>query len=107
VSDTAISTATERQRSGLKPFPKGVSGNPAGRPKQYRGFIDEMRDRAPKAIEKIDAALNSDNYERQQWAVQQILDRAFGKPRQQLDVTVTDVAQVVAILAARRQRVSE
>jgi hypothetical protein len=103
-SENAVVPRRRGRIENLKNFPKGVSGNPNGRPVIAEGFVEAMRTRAPQAIALIDEALNSDDHWRQQWAVGQILDRAFGKPRQQLDVTVTDVAQVVALLAARKQR---
>lgn len=82
MSRTGRREVTPKQLANLKPFKKGESGNPNGKPALYPGFLKAMRERSPKAIELIDEALNSEDAWRQQWAVQQVLDRAWGKAPQ-------------------------
>ena len=60
-----------------KPFPKGVSGNPGGRPK---GLAVRAREHADKAIDVLVAAMADDNPRVQIAAAKEILDRGYGKP---------------------------
>ena len=88
------------------PFVKGKSGNPAGRPKgilrrTFLSILTELTEMPEKPVEfqhpdfgcindpvKLAvmivcmAAANGES-----WAVREILDRAFGKPVQSVDVT--------------------
>ena len=80
---------SEKSKSNLaKPFQKGVSGNPGGRPrrdpeemkkwfeasKKNLAVLVEIRDTADKAADRIRA-------------IEIIEDRTFGKPIQQTEVT--------------------
>ena len=68
------------QLRGLKPFKKGVSGNPAGRPKTLSVAQDLARNYTAEAVETLVAALRSPR-ERVPAAVA-LLDRGWGKPPQ-------------------------
>lgn len=65
-----------------KGFQPGQSGNPGGQPKGLSEFKQAMRDLSPRAVDLIKAALESGEPEREQWAVDQVLNRAWGKPAQ-------------------------
>jgi hypothetical protein len=84
-----------------KPFAKGVSGNPGGRPKRTQEEVDLIaacKEQTPEALEVIqDLMANSSNDRVRLAAAEYILDRAWGKPTQrqeiepiQLEVFTTD-----------------
>lgn len=56
-------------------WPKGVSGNPAGRPKLHAQFRDLMRDMTPAAIEKLTEAVKAGNLE----AIKFVVEQGWGK----------------------------
>lgn len=62
---------------GLRPFPKGVSGNPGGRPK---GIAAKAREHADRAIEVLAEALADADPKVRIAAADKILDRGYGKP---------------------------
>ncbi len=73
-------------------FVKGVSGNPAGRPKRTRKELDLIqacRKKAPEALEKLLELMDSDNDSIAIKACISILDRGYGRPREQADEVST------------------
>ena len=87
----------------LKPFPKGVSGNPAGKPKG----IPNSKTRLLRLLELVQVKTNPITGEKEEFTVaeqldmmvlqkafkgdlrayQEILDRLEGKPKQTTDIT--------------------
>jgi HEAT repeat protein len=63
--------------SNLKPWTKGQSGNPGGRPK---GIAALARQHTDKAIEVLAAALDDDDARVRVTAAEKLLDRGYGKP---------------------------
>jgi hypothetical protein len=63
-------------------FPKGVSGNEAGRPKQDQTVTEMARIHGPKAIEVLARLMNDEkaSASARAMAADRILDRAYGKP---------------------------
>lgn len=92
-------------------FKKGQSGNPGGRSRKVAGdgrTISEIaKEHSPKAIATlVDVMDNGDSAASRVSAANAILDRAWGRPKQDIDVdmTITDHA---AALAARRKQATD
>ena len=83
---------TERSIKNLKPFKKGQSGNPNGRPKKLPGInqllAEVLGDDTGGVVEakKILIALSKRALKGDVRAAEIILDRAYGKPKQSVDV---------------------
>ena len=74
------------------PFPKGVSGNPSGRPKTPPEIKEAFTKLVPRAIETLQAILSDDTARQSDRikASEVILDRALGRAVQQIDASLTD-----------------
>jgi hypothetical protein len=79
---------------GNKPFPKGVSGNPKGRPKKLpqidvllADVLGEENSDGIEAAKIILMALRKKAAQGDVRAAELLLDRAYGKSKQQMDVT--------------------
>jgi hypothetical protein len=79
-------------------FKKGISGNPNGRPKRGPNLleIEELaRHAGPKAIERLQFWLKSEDGRISVAAAKVLLDRGFGTPQQTITATVTDERTVI------------
>ena len=88
----ANSLETAKKQRG-KPFKKGQSGNPNGRPKKTPELIEVenlCRDLSPSAVERLADWMKSDNARASVAAATGIIERAFGKPRQPVEHTGKD-----------------
>lgn len=77
-----------KNKENLKPFPKGKTGNPKGRPKVLieinEALLDEIGDTGMREIIK---ALYKKAKAGDVRAIQEVLDRAYGKAQQSIDHT--------------------
>jgi|HubBroStandDraft_6_1064221.scaffolds.fasta_scaffold140546_4 hypothetical protein len=66
---------------------KGQSGNPSGHTAEYGEVLALARFLAPRAIERLGELMESEDERVAAVACNAILDRAFGKPREQTSET--------------------
>lgn len=99
-----------------KPFQKGKSGNPGGRPKEVAHVKELARQHTIGAIEAlVDVMLHDEKGSARVAAASVLLDRAWGKPVQSIegkidlrDKTTSELlSQVPEAIAALKQAISE
>lgn len=93
-------------------FKKGQSGNPNGRPKVVladgRSLSDIAKQHTEAAIATLVAVMEEGESDAARVsAANAILDRAWGRPKQELDVEMNVRGELAELLAQRRQRVAE
>jgi len=85
--------------TGKGGFKLGVSGNPGGRPKVVHDVIALARIHAPAAINAlVDVMQNSTKDQARVAAANALLDRGYGRPKQELEHAGLDGAALVPIL---------
>lgn len=72
---------SERRLANLRPFPKGVSGNPGGKSKKLEELKRLALDHSARAIQRIAELIESDDERVAIMAAKEILDRALGRPK--------------------------
>jgi len=78
-AETANETAKPKRRGPGRPFPKGRSGNPGGRPKVYAEFQELCRSQTPEAIATLVSALKAGDASSVA-AARVLLEYGWGKP---------------------------
>ena len=100
-----MSTENRERTVTGRPFQKGVSGNPGGRPKVNPEVKEIMNAASPKAAQVLVELLDSEKEMMRYYAAQEILNRTQGKPIQAQEINVSgnlDVrGQVRALLQER------
>ena len=76
-----------------RPFPKGVSGNPGGRPKVLGDVQELARQQSPLAIETLAEIMSNEKTPpaARVAAANVLLDRGYGKPTQPISKTLAKV----------------
>ena len=76
-----------------RPFPKGVSGNPGGRPKVLGDVQELARQRSPKRSTRLRLSWTIPRPPLPQGLLLQtaLLDRGYGKPTQPISQTLTKI----------------
>src|ERR1700720_824646 len=76
---------TERNKSryrGLVPFPKGKSGNPGGRTKQFAQYQRLCREASPDAARRLIELMQSEDERVALMAADKVFERAWGRPKE-------------------------
>lgn len=82
----SVQPPPERQRPRGRPWPKGVSGNPSGLPKAIVEVRALAREHTADAIAALVSALDDASGAVRVRAAEALLDRAWGRPTQAIDV---------------------
>ena len=92
-------TKQEKKRDAKGRFVKGQSGNPSGRPALPQEITNLARASAPDAIRMAIRFINDESTTPnvRLKAAEILLDRAYGKPSQAIDLDAKSVPQVVFV----------
>jgi len=80
-------------------FKPGQSGNPGGRPKVLAEVQEVARQHMPAAMSELARlALKAKNETTRVAAIRELLDRAYGKPRQGLEIAPSTINPIQQLL---------
>jgi len=105
VSDDRGDNKVAPRRVVGRPFEKGKSGNPGGRPREIQEIVDLARTNSVDAVNTLSDIMRDPiaPHAARIAAANSILDRAYGKPKETVDLTgkMTLEALVVASMRSR------
>jgi hypothetical protein len=112
---SAQNSSAARRRAPGRPFPKGVSGNPGGRPRELAHVKALARDHTTEAIATLVELMRTGKTDSARAAAaSELLSRAWGKPSLPLlhengppQITLTDEQHASLIEALRVARESD
>jgi hypothetical protein len=97
-----------QQRRKLKPrgrpFPKGTSGNPKGRPKEHEDVKRAAREYTVESIARLAHWMRSDDPRASVMAAEKLLDRGWGRPSQDLKLQGDLLPGLAEIVRQARER---
>lgn len=80
-------------------FKKGQSGNPKGRPKDFAWLKELARTHTEAAITTLATEMTTaENSRDRSFAADRLLDRAWGKPSQEVDITTGGEKLTVSVI---------
>ncbi len=103
---TAENNEAEQMSTRGRPFAKGQSGNPGGRPKELRDVIELARSHGPGAIKTLAKIMNNRKAPpaARVGAANAILDRGFGKPLQGVELSGHDRGPIEHVVITDEMR---
>lgn len=90
-------SAPVRKKVPGRPFPKGVSGNPRGRPKTSEEFRKACAERTEKALLALDAEIENEGRDKFK-ALELLIAYAHGKPTQAVEHSGKDGGELKVIV---------
>lgn len=92
---------------GKKGFQPGSSANPGGRPKKNAEFVEACQKHAPEALAFLASVMNDANQETSDRikAATVIIERAFGKPPQAVEIGTPEGQQTPMFVVQVKQDV--
>lgn len=90
--DNAENSGDTAKKPRGRPFKKGQSGNPGGRPKLPEEFVELARSRSVDALNYLIDAINDENLppNARIRAAETIIAYGYGKPSQSIDLSGRD-----------------
>jgi hypothetical protein len=105
VCDEGVQSSTPERRVVGRPFPKGVSGNPGGRPKVVAEVMRALEEAAPGAAARLVELTSHPDPKVRHLAIVALLDRVIGKPKETINLNQNGNGFLVAIMRDYMQKV--
>jgi hypothetical protein len=88
-------------RGGLRnsSWKPGRSGNPGGRPKAEVDIAALAREHGPRCVKVVVELLSSDDHKLRLAAAIALLDRGFGRPKQEMDINSNSTIELHLVAA--------